>query len=273
MNKLILVDTHTHYYPFCSFTKYFDYAYLNMQTAAKENNSAQSFSAILCLLETATSHNYQDLLDIANSTTKMGEWQLESLDDNKLLKLSQSDEKELYILPGQQIITSENLELLIIGNTEKIPHKKSVNTYLEKYSKAHLLILPWGVGKWLGKRGRIVSQLIQHKNYAFTLGDNSARPSLWRYVPQFTQARKKGIRILAGSDPLPIHKQYKKVAIYGSAMTGSLQQQGLADQLREIILNAETDIKNYGHRDGLLRFVFNQLLLRIRPITAKSGTK
>ena len=273
MNKLILVDTHTHYYPFCSFTKYFDYAYLNMQTAARENNNAQTFSAILCLLETETSHNYQDLLDIANSTKKMGEWQLESLDNNKLLRLSQSDEKELYILPGQQIITSENLELLIIGSTEKISHKNPINTYLEKYSETHLLILPWGVGKWLGKRGRIVSRLIQRNNHTFTLGDNSARPSLWQYVPQFIQARKKGIKILAGSDPLPIHKQYKKVAIYGSTMTGSLQQQGLADQLRETILNSKTNIKSYGHRDGLLRFIFSQLLLRLKPITTRPDTK
>jgi len=273
MNKLILVDTHTHYYSFCSFTKFCDYAYLNMQNAARNNYNTQVFSAILCLLETETSHNYQDLLNIATSTKKIGDWQLESLDHNKLLRLSQSNGKELYLLPGRQIITSENLELLIIGNTDKISYRKPIHSYLEKYSDTHLLILPWGVGKWLGKRGHIVSRLIQRTDNKFVLADNSARPSLWRYVPQFNQARKKKMRILAGSDPLPIHNQYKKVAIYGSAMTESLQPQGLANQLRENILNSKTSIKNYGQRDSFFRFIFSQLLLRIKPITIKPNIK
>ncbi len=273
MNKLTLVDTHTHFYPFCSFEEFFDYAYLNMQNAARDNYNAQPFSAILCLLETETSHNYQDLLDIATSTKKIGDWQLESLDQNTLFRVSQNNGKELYLLPGQQIITSENLELLIIGNTDKITYRKPIHSYLEKYGDTHLLIIPWGVGKWLGKRGRIVSQLIQNSDYKFALGDNSGRASLWKYVPQFNQARKKNIKILAGSDPLPIHKQYKKVATYGSALMEQLQPLGLAAQLRTEILNPTTNIKNYGRRDSLFRSISSQLLLRLKPITVRQETK
>lgn len=244
-----------------------------MQNAARDNYNTQAFSAILCLLETETSHNFLDLLEVATAEKKIGDWQLESLDKNKLLRVSQSNGKELYLLPGQQIITSENLELLIIGSTDKISYRKPIHSYLKKYGDTHLLVIPWGVGKWLGKRGSIVNQLIKNTDYKFVLADNSSRPSLWGYVPQFNQARKKNIKILAGSDPLPIHKQYKKVASYGSALMEQLQPLGLATQLRTEILSPTTTIKNYGHRDNLLRSISNQLLLRLRPITIEQETK
>jgi hypothetical protein len=268
MNKLTLIDTHVHYYPFCTFPEYFDAAYSNMQAAAKQINSFLPFTSILCLLETQTSHWYQELLGIATSTKQIGNWQLESLDSDQLLRLTKNNENELLLVPGKQIITSENLEVLIIGVTDEIPHKIPVKFYIEKYSDSHLVIIPWGVGKWLGKRGRIVSNLIQqHSNHKFALGDNSGRATAWKYVPQFNQARQTGINILAGSDPLPISGQYKKVASYGSVIIGSLQQHDIASQLREKLLDTRAgNINNYGHLDGVVRFIVSQILLRIRPI-------
>lgn len=267
MNKLTLIDTHVHYYPFCTFPEYFDAAYSNMQAAAKELDSLQAFTPILCLLETQTSHWYQDLLAIAASTKQIGNWQLESLDSDQLLRLTKNNESELFLLPGQQIISSENLEVIITGATNKIPHKNPVHFYIEKYGDTHLVIIPWGVGKWLGNRGRIVSNLIQQSNYKFALGDNSGRASVWKYVPQFNQARHKGINILAGSDPLPIAGQHKKVASYGSVIIGSLQQHDLARQLRGKLLDVQAgNIKSYGHLDGLLSFIISQIRLRLQPI-------
>jgi len=268
LNKLILVDTHVHYYPFCTFPEYFDSAYTNMQAAAKRLGSLEVFTPILCLLETETSHWYQDLLTIANSTKQIGDWQLEALDNDQLLQLTGGNGREILLLPGQQIITSENLELLIIGATSNITHKKSAHFYIEEYSDTRLVIIPWGVGKWLGSRGRIVSNLMQQQaNYKFALGDNSGRASAWKYVPQFNQARHMGINILAGSDPLPIAGQYKKVASYGNVITGPLQRRGLASQLREKLLDTQTgNIKAYGHLDSLINFIISQLLLRLQPI-------
>ena len=268
VKEITLIDTHVHYYPFCTFQEYFDAAYSNMQTAAKKLNSLQTFTPILCLLETQTSHWYQDLLAIAASRKQIGNWQIKSLDNDQLLRLTNNNKSELLLLPGQQIITSENLELLIIGATNKISHKNPAHFYIEKYSDDLLVIIPWGVGKWLGSRGRIVSNLIhQQSNYKFALGDNSGRASAWKYVPQFNQARHQGINILAGSDPLPITGQHKKVASYGSVIIGSLQQHDLARQLREKLLDTQTsNIKSYGHLDGPLRFIISQLLLRLQPI-------
>ena len=268
MNKLALIDTHVHYYPFCTFPEYFDSAFSNMQDAASKIDSSNDFTYILCLLETRTSHWYKDLLAIACSSKQFGDWLIESQDNNQVLRLSQNDNKELLILPGQQIITSENLELLTIGTTDEISHDSPAHFYINKYSDTHLVILPWGVGKWLGNRGRIVSDLIRQDNdHRFALGDNSGRASLWKHIPQFDQARSKNINILAGSDPLPIAGQQNKVASYGSIISGALQPENLAHQIRLKLLDTQANsIRSYGHIDSLFRFIISQLLLRLQPI-------
>jgi len=273
MNKPILVDTHAHYYPFCTFLEYFDSAYLNMQSAARTHNNSSSFTAVLCLLETRTSHWYQDLLEMASAKKTIGNWALEVLNETQLLRLSQNNGKELLVLPGQQIITAENLELLIIGSTDMIAHDDDIRSYLSKFGPSHLVIIPWGVGKWLGSRGRIVSELIHQKKYDFALGDNSGRTSLWQYVPQFNQAKANNINIIAGSDPLPIHGQHKKIASYGVILTEAMPQQTLAQKLRDVILNSQSNIKQYGRLDNVFQFFTSQLLLRLRPIKAKSTAK
>jgi len=268
LNGLILVDTHVHYYPFCTFSEYFDSAYANTQVAAERLGSLHEFTSILCLLETETSHWYQDLLAIASSTKQIGGWQLEALDNHQLLQLIGDKGEEILLIPGQQLITSENLEILIIGPTNKIAHNFSAQFYIEEFSDTYLVVIPWGVGKWFGARGRVVSNLIlQPTGYKFALGDNSGRASVWKYVPQFNQAYKMGINILAGSDPLPVVGQHKKVACYGSVITGPMQRQGLAGQLREKLLDTQTsNIKSYGHLDNLIHFIVSQLLLRLQPI-------
>lgn len=240
-----------------------------MYEAAEKLDDEQAFTPIICLLETATSNWYQELISIANNSTgHIDHWQVNALDNNCLLQLSEKTGKELLILPGEQVITAENLELLVIGTTRKIPHFNSVEFYLEKFSRSHLIILPWGVGKWLGKRGKKVNQLIAgQNNHTFALGDNSGRTPVWKYIPQFSQARKAGINILAGSDPLPVAGQHNKVASFGTIINGPLHLQGLANQLREKMLEKQApDIRSYGKQDNLLQFLASQLLLRLRPI-------
>jgi len=244
-----------------------------MQKAAKIHNNSSSFTAVLCLLETRSSHWYQDLLKIAAAKKNIGNWTIEALNDAQLLRLSQNNGKELLVLPGQQVITAENLELIIIGSTNMIAHDNNICSYLSEYSHSHLVIIPWGVGKWLGSRGRIVSELIQQQKYNFALGDNSGRAAIWQHIPQFNQAKANNIRIIAGSDPLPICGQHKKIACYGVILTEAIPQQALAQQLRNTMLNPQKNIKQYGRLDNLFQFFASQLLLRIRPIKTKSTVK
>lgn len=272
MNNLLVIDTHVHYYPFCELSAFFDAAHANMKKAVTVFAGQKNFTAVLCLQETATSHRFEQLSSIAKSSEKVGSWEVIKIVDENLLKIKNED-KEIIIVPGQQIITSENLELLIIGTSQKINHKKSIETYLRDHSGSRLVIIPWGVGKWLGNRGKIVSRLIDKTPVVnFALGDNSGRPGIWNKVKQFDLARNKGINVLPGSDPLPVEGQHRKVACYGSIITKEISLSGFVSQIRSLLLDGnQGEIKSYGRRDSFFNFMTSQLLLRLSPIKDSQG--
>ena len=200
MKKLLLIDTHVHYYPFCEFPVFFDAAYSNMKKVADTFAKENKFTAILCLLETEKSHWFEQLFTIAKSSKKVGSWEVEEIAHENLLRLVDGDDKELILIPGQQIITAEKLELLIIGATQnKVDHRKPIETYVQDYSDSHLVIIPWGVGKWLGSRGQIVSRLIANASSAnFALGDNSGRPGCLEEGKTAQSCTTKGYRYITG---------------------------------------------------------------------------
>jgi len=267
MNNITLIDTHVHYYKFCEMPEFFDSAYTNFRNAANDLG-ASSFTPVMCLLETGGSHSYQTLLSIAESSSNMGKWMIKPIDDNQSLILTKSKGQELLVLSGKQVITRENLEVIIIGLCDEVPNNKGIEFYLNEYSDLYLVILPWGVGKWLGARGRIINDLLKKKgNIPFVLGDNSGRTALWSRISQFQLARSLGINILPGSDPLPISGQYKKVASFGSVIQGSLETKGILKQVRNKLLKGNGDLLGtYGEVDGLVNFLLSQILLRISPI-------
>ena len=267
MNDVILIDTHAHYYKFCEQAEFFDSAYSNMEKAAC-GISANAVSFIICLLETETSQWYQDLSAVGESSAAVGSWIIKSIDGNQALELSRNEDEALLVLPGRQVITRENLEVIIIGMQDVTPKKKSIEFYINEYSALNLVILPWGVGKWLGARGEIINEVLsRNHNLPFALGDNSGRTNLWSRVPQFRLAEQLGINILPGSDPLPISGQHKKVAKYGKVIEGKIEGKGILDQIRKKLLKKQNNqLSTYGELDGPFRFSLNQLLLRINPI-------
>jgi hypothetical protein len=240
-----------------------------MKKAADTFAEDNKFTAILCMLETETSHWFDQLFTIAKSSEKVGSWKVVEIADENMLRLIDGDEKELILVPGQQIITAERLELLIIGATQnKVDHRKPIETYVQDYSDSHLVIIPWGVGKWLGSRGQIVNRLIANASSAnFALGDNSGRPGIWKKVKQFNLARQNGLNILPGSDPLPVKGQHKKVASYGSIIRVNLNFKGIIGQLRVQLLSQDQGMPGlYGSRDNIFNFITTQLLLRLSPV-------
>lgn len=267
MNELVLIDTHAHFYRFCTMPEFFDSAYANMSSAA-ERIAGRPGSLILCLLETESSDWYAALLDDARRSGALGHWRLEIADGGDALELSGEPGERLLVVPGRQLISSENLEVIVVGLRQKPANRAEARQFIEKYGDRYLVILPWGVGKWLGARGRIVTGLMDDPPAApFVLGDNRGRGSWWRYVPQFRQAKRLGINILPGSDPLPLTGQHEKVGSYGAVVEARLERDGILPQVRELLLGSSRNrVEAYGRLDGLLEFLSSQLMVRLRPI-------
>ncbi|GBO90160.1 hypothetical protein MSSD14B_38280 [Marinobacter salsuginis] len=157
---------------------------------------------------------------------------------------------------------------MIIGPSDDVPHEQPLTFYLQQYSSSHLVIIPWGFGKWLGKRGLVLKQaMYQLAQLEYVLGDSSGRPNCWQRIAQFEDAKRLGKHILSGSDPLPVAGQQRKVGIYGAAFYSDQRAEGLVRNLRETILGLPLDeVRPFGHSDGLFDFIFSQFLLRLNRI-------
>ena len=78
-------------------------------------------------------------------------------------------------------------------------------------------IITWSAGKCLGKCGRVVTNVIAAKcaRPDIMLGDNGGRPWCWYRVPQFEMAAERGMRVSAGTDPVPLKGEDRRVGSYG----------------------------------------------------------
>lgn len=118
--------------------------------------------------------------------------------------LTPAGESALWLIPGRQVVTRERLEVLVSTVDAAIPDGMPIADTLAAARAAGALPgLPWGVGKWLGARGRIVrEQLDAHSGGGLWLCDSGLRPYGWPMPALLDLARRRGVTVLAGTDVL-----------------------------------------------------------------------
>ena len=121
--------------------------------------------------------------------------------------------EKLLVIAGRQIVTAERIEVLAIG-CEKIPDGLTLNATIASVRDTGAVpVLPWGVGKWIGKRGRLVAKAAARDRVL--LADNAGRPPGWPRPRLFEQHV-----ILRGTDPLPLSREQERIGKYGFVLEG-----------------------------------------------------
>jgi len=167
------------------------------------------------------------------------------------------EDRGLLLLAGRQLVSAEGLEILGLATRLELPDGLPARDILAAYREADaILVLPWGVGKWLGRRGRLVDSLLE-RHPDLLLGDNGGRPRLWR-VPRFG-----GRPLLSGSDPLPIAGSERAVGRFGSIVEGRLPPDMPAAALKALLRDSRTAIRPFGAPASLPRFLRDQSRLRL----------
>lgn len=179
------------------------------------------------------------------------------------------DDKALVLIAGRQIVSKENIELLSLFCPIKIEDKTLGLTDLIK-AVAHnggLPIVPWGVGKWLGARGRIVANLLSSSHDCpLFLGDNGNRPSFLPEPALLQQACTQGVPILSGSDPLPLSSHSLRPGSSGSLLAqGDVSKDRPAESLGRLLVKVKPDeIRGFGTGSPFLQFASDQLRINLR---------
>jgi hypothetical protein len=265
---MLLIDAHVHIYDCYDLDKYFNSAYSNFKSAAENLGHADDFTGILLLAESSKDIWFQHLWNYANGIElpdgrTSRNWNFYHTAENCSLKATSGKSKSLILIAGRQIVSSEGLEALAIGTTNTFEDGETIYDIIEKINENDSLpILPWGVGKWFGNRGKIVEDIINIYYTSIYLGDNKNRPYFWPEPRLFRLAKQRGISIFPGSDPLPFAGEHCKVGSFGFSLNARLLDERPTIALKDWILNPTMQFQPYGKLEHVFPFFKNQIALR-----------
>lgn len=263
----LLVDGHVHVYPWMSVQRLLDAASSNLGIC--DGSATGGERGILLVADPEGIGGYERLAgngDVDPRPEHDG-WVRESHDPDSV-SFRHASGKRLTALRGQQLITREGLELLGFGCSSLLQSGLPLSQLVERVRGAGgWSVIAWGVGKWLGRRGRIVTDMIvaEAGRPDIMLGDNGGRPWCWYRVAQFEAAAERGMRILPGTDPLPLKGEEQRVGSYGFRMHVSPRNdETLIGAFRQALEEPDVPLHTIGTRMSVTRFVSNQARLRLR---------
>lgn len=263
----LVVDAHVHIYPFMPVRAMLDAAGSNLfrldRSAAADG--AGDRSGVLLVADPDGVAGYERLLSEPRDG-EGGMWRRDHGDDRSVT-FRQDGGARVTAVRGQQLITREGLEVLGIGCDAMLRSGFPLADMVARVRAARgWAILAWGAGKWLGRRGRALTRLIEAEagQPDVMLADNGGRPRAWSRVPQFETAAERGMRVLAGTDPLPLPGEEQRIGSYAFRIRAR-DEAGTApaDSLRRA-LATDTPIQILGRPMAVRGFIANQLKLRLQ---------
>ncbi len=268
IDSFVLVDAHVHMQRCFTWPHFFRSAYHNFQKAVPSLD--KDFSAVLLLSEVSGVQYFNDLLVLSDKgesdqNKSLGEWRLFKTTESCSIEARNSEGASLFIIAGRQIVTREKLEVLALLTDAQFKDGLSLTQVVAEIKAANAIsVLPWGVGKWLGQRGTVLTKFMETmpKSGVF-LGDNGGRPVFWQNPAHFELARHKGIAILPGSDPLPLSREVERVGSYGFQLPHKLSSRQPAAELKERLFAQPESLTAYGNLQSPLNFLKNQVSLRL----------
>jgi hypothetical protein len=265
-NQHILVDGHVHIHDCFNLQSLFDSARRNFCDAACELKIERPFSAVLLLTESYNVNYFSSLRRKATDKELVDTWCLQPTLESESLLVSHPEGFEIIIIAGRQIVTAERLEVLATCTDELFDDGGTISEVIASVSSANgIAIVPWGFGKWTGRRKKVIDRLISDfAKRPFHLGDNSGRISVWREPPQFGRAKLQGQRIFRGTDPLPFSGQEDRVGSFGFAINGPFDKSRPATSARNLLLSDSIRPTSYGALESPIAFTRHQLLIQMR---------
>ena len=245
----------------------------NFKHNAEKIQRKNSFSAFLLLAESSQYNWFSRLQahaqhDYSQVKSELGDWKISLTGNEGTLRAVNTKGEGFFIVAGRQIVTMEHLELLALFTTEQFKDGEPMESVLENLlSKDAVPVIPWGAGKWIGKRGTFLKHFLTHAAPSILyLGDTGSRPSFWGTPYLFKIAAKNGIRVVAGTDPLPIVSDVCRPGSYGSVIFAKLNETSPSVHLKQLLRDSKTKIANYGELENPVRFLRSQLTLRLKSV-------
>lgn len=271
--RRLMVDGHVHIYDCYNLEAFFQNAAANMDRyydVLYPGSGEDGYERILLLTEGKQNDFFSRFKKEGGFPNDSGFRCLPTKEDFSLL-LTREDKPLCYLMRGRQIVTRENLEVLLVASGQEIEDGLPITAVIDRILENNdMAVLAWGFGKWLFARGKVIAQVIRkYDSPGLFIGDNSGRPTFWPVPQQFKAAKARGIPIFNGSDPLPFTDEINKVGTYGFCVEGAFNEDEPAGSLWEILLSPETAIDLFGRRDTAVSFFKRQAKIYLKKYLKK----
>jgi hypothetical protein len=263
---MLLIDAHVHIYDCFNLQNFLNSALKNFRAAALHCGQTKDFTAFLFLTETKRENWFQVLSEYALNASTGVTWTFNFTREKFSLWAQNDVGQGLFVIAGRQIATHEGLEVLALITDKQFQEGKPIGETIQTVrDNGALPVIPWGFGKWMGIRGKILKRTIEDSNgLDFFLGDNGGRPLFWPRPSLFKIAESKGIPILPGSDPLPFASESWRPGSLGFLIDAQISREQPAEDLKRVLLDPRTELLAYGSLERPLRFFRNQSRMQLR---------
>lgn len=270
-----LVDGHVHIHPGAAPGESLDAAARNMAAAVRALGPTDGpTDGVLLLAEVSGVDAFAALPE------EIGGWRVgTTAEPVSRLARRQLDGARLAIVAGRQIVTSENLEILALGTRRAIADGAPMAETIAEIAaeggggeNGPLAVLPWGVGKWTGRRGGIVRGLIDAASGPpFFLADSGVRLAGSPRPALLAAGEARGRLVLAGSDPLPLAGERRKTGRYGFVVEAALDPDAPFAALARWLRARRASPAVYGRLERPLAFFGRQIAMQVRGRAGRAG--
>lgn len=273
---VVLVDAHAHIHSCFEPGRLLEAAADNFAAAGLRLAPRAAKAGVLLLTESAGDDAFGSLRERAGlgPDPATGGWAVTAGADGISLTLERAG-RSLVIVAGRQVACREDLEVLMLGTTQRMDDGGPIEEALARARDwGALRVIPWGAGKWFFARGRLLTELVSRADPAdFFLGDEGGRPVFWPTPRHFGVAARHGVRVLPGTDPLPFPDETHRAGGFGAALPGRLDATRPGASLLALLRDPSTTLTPYGSLETPLRFFRHQVGMQVRKRRRKQAAR
>ena len=261
---VLLIDGHVHLRRCIPLEVALDAAVDNLRRAGAEPAQGEPAGA-LWLVEAAGEASLARFADLGS-----GRWRRRALGPASW-EVARQDGANLLVVAGHQVVTAEDLEVLVVGTTERPADGETIDATIEPWLDGETLVmLPWGLGKWSGARGRVVARcLSDYGTRGLRLADTAARP-IWLRPPSILRREAEaGREVFHGSDPFPFPEAAGAVGSAGFVLEGL---DGLDWPAMHHAVRCAGPLPRFGDPMGTLPFLRLQARMQLRKRTREGAS-
>lgn len=214
----------------------------------------------LLLTQTSREHVFESLSERAS----VGAWALRRLKGEEVTLAACRGERSLLLVCGRQVRADDGLEVAAFGTLREFQDGRSFAESLDEVvDSGAVAAIPWGFGKWVGKRGKRVNEVLnRRRNVPVLLGDSGSRAGLLGEPRLIRRGRRRGVRVVAGTDPFPFGGDLRRVGSFGVLADRVPDAEAPWGSLRSWLLDPRTSLVPYGRASGPWRFLVNQFVVQ-----------